>query len=197
MISTLYSKIKLDISNEILDKLNIKTRDIKFECNSIEGKTGDFVIDDDKKLCHTHIEYEKIEGDDVLKSGVFWNGTEYSRVASSELIGMNFIGVVKATAFVVGSESDAEISAEFNFNLGVLLNQDIKVNLMDNSKRKKETERIRKIVIDRETKKNKLSYKILSTLFRKPLVEFIIFIRTGVSIFQDILWGLERKLNKI
>lgn len=197
MINTLHSKIKLDISNEILDKLNVRTRDIKFECNSIEGKTGDFVIDDDKKLCHTHIEYEKIEGDDVLKSGVFWNGTSYSRVVSSDLVGINFNGVISAAAFVVGSESDAEISAEFEFNLGVLLKQDIKVNLVDNSKRKQETERIRKIVIDRETKKNKLSYKIISTLFKKPLVEFIRFIRTGVSIFQDILWGLERKLNKI
>ena len=148
-------------------------------------------------MCYTTIEYEKVEGDELLKSGVFWNGSEYSRIVSRDLVGINFNGSVSATAFVVGSESDAEIFGEFEFNLGVLLKQNIKVNLVDNSKRKQESERIRKMVIDIETKKNKLSYKIISTLFKKPLVEFIRFIRTGVSIFQDKLWGLERKLNKI
>lgn len=197
MINTIQSKIRLDISNEILDKLGVRTRDIKFESNSVQGKTGDFVIDDDKKLCHIQVEYENVGDDDVLKSGVFWNGNEYSRVANTDLVGLNYDGDIQAKAFVIGKDADADIIANFKFRLGILMNQDIQVNLIDNSTRKQESERIKQIVIDRETKKNKLSYRIISMCFRKPLVEVVKFIRTGVAILQDILWGIERKLNKI
>lgn len=197
MINTIQSKIKLDISNEILDKLGIRTRDIKFECDIIDKKTGDFVIDNDKKLCHVFVEYQKVEGDDMLKSGVFWNGREYSRVVSSDLVGIDLDGNVVGKAFVVGKESDAEVTANFEFKLGKLVGQKIDVKLIDNSARRKETDRIRQIVIDRETKKNKLSYKIVSLLVKKPLVEIIKFIRTGVVIVQEFLWSMERKLNKI
>ena len=197
MINTIQSKIRLDISNEILDKLGVRTRDIKFESNSVQGKTGDFVIDDDKKLCHIQVEYENVGDDDVLKSGVFWNGNEYSRVANTDLVGLNYGGDIQAKAFVIGKDADADIIANFKFRLGILMNQDIQVNLIDNSTRKQESERIKQIVIDRETKKNKLSYRIISMCFRKPLVEVVKFIRTGVAILQDILWGIERKLNKI
>lgn len=197
MINTIQSKIKLDIPNEILDKLGVRTRDIKFESSSIQNKTGDFVIDDDSKLCHIIIEYEKVQDEDILKSGVFWNGREYSRAVNNDLVKLNYDGDVNATSFIVGKESDAEITAKFSFKLGVLMNQDIQVKLIDNSIRKQESERIRKIVIDRETKKNKLSYKLVSMCFKKPLVEVIKFTRTGVSIIQDVLWGIERKLNKI
>lgn len=197
MVNTIQSKIKLDISNEILDKLNVRTRDIKFECGIIDKKTGEFVIDNDKKLCHVFVEYQKVEGDDMLKSGVFWNGKEYSRVVSSDLVGINLNGDVQGKAFVVGKESDAEVTANFKFKLGKLIGQKIDVKLIDNSARKKETDRIRQIVIDREVKKNKLSYKIVSVFVKKPLVELIKFIRTGVIIAQEFLLSMERKLNKI
>ena len=89
------------------------------------------------------------------------------------------------------------LTANFEFKLGKLVGQKIDVKLIDNSARRKETDRIRQIVIDRETKKNKLSYKIVSLLVKKPLVEIIKFIRTGVVIVQEFLWSMERKLNKI
>ena len=197
MYNYIKCRLDLDISDDITEKLGVIWSDVVFLSETIEGKVGEFLIRSNGQLCHKLAEFEKVDESEVGMPGVVWDGTGYSKIASTDWVKFDFTGELNTKSTILGKTSDADIEIIFKVESGYVRKHEVvKLDVMDNTERKSHDKKIKEHAIERAKKMNTWSYRLCDTSIRKPIK----YVARGVgylgSFIQDISWKIEQKLNK-
>ena len=167
-----------------------------FLSDALGGKVGEFLIRSYGQLCHKVAEFEKVDDSEVGMPGVVWDGTGYSKIASTDWVKFEFTGQLDTKSTILGKTADADVEIKFEVEGGYVGNHEVvKLDVVDNTERKEHDKKIKQLAIERAKKMNTKSYRLYDTSVLKP----IRYLARGVgylgSFIQDLTWKIERKLN--
>lgn len=197
MYNYIKCKKELDIPSDVTEKLDVMWDDVTFLVDAIGGTAGEFLIRETGQLCHNKSERETVDSSQAGQPGVIWGGAGYCKITSHGWKPLSYTGDVDVKTSILGETIDADVHVRFEVDAGYVVGHKIsKLELIDNSIRKNHDKKIKTLAINRVKEMNTLRYRLYDLLLRRP----IIFTSRGVgyvaSYVQDLVWKIERKLNK-
>jgi len=169
MYNYIKCKKKLDVSDEITEKLGITWPDITFIIEPLASRVGEFLIRSNGQLCHKVVVQEDVDESQIGEPGVIWGGTGYCRILSSDWESVQYTGNISVEATILGETADADVKIDFGVEDGFVLNHEVNLNLVDNAPRKEHDKRIKKLAIKRAKRMNTWWYRLYNSSIRKPL----------------------------